>query len=240
MLNDFLSNEMVLIPNGTETIRRFIDNRKWISSDYRMSIPSQGNNQTVRLEEIQITTFYLGKTPVTKGLYDFIIENKSEQNQLPVVDVSWLESIEFCNKLSMHFNIEPYYTIKSDREVLINRDTKGFRLATDAEWQYACKGGIKSFQYGNSDDISWHQGNAKHHLHHVGLKTPNQYGLYDMLGLVWEWCFDLYNKDTYDHYRIFRGGSYEEESRNCGATTRRKSLPTFSIDDLGFRIAKSI
>ena len=71
-------------------------------------------------------------------------------------------------------------------------------------------------------------------------KEPNAWGLYDMLGNVWEWCYDLYDENVYGSYRIFRGGSWAEGARGCGATYRRRSHPTFHIDDLGFRLARSI
>lgn len=74
----------------------------------------------------------------------------------------------------------------------------------------------------------------------MGQKHPNQWGLYDMLGNAWEWCWDLYDEKTYGEYRIFRGGSWAEEARGCGATNRRRGHPTFKIDDLGFRLAKSL
>ncbi|ASK14910.1 TPA: formylglycine-generating enzyme family protein [Bacillus cereus] len=77
-------------------------------------------------------------------------------------------------------------------------------------------------------------------IHDVGQKEPNAWGLYDMLGNVWEWCYDLYDETVYGSYRIFRGGSWAETARGCGATCRRRSHPTFHIDDLGFRLARSI
>ncbi|APO46127.1 hypothetical protein BS614_20240 [Paenibacillus xylanexedens] len=66
---------------------------------------------------------------------------------------------------------------------------------------------------------------------------PNPWGLYDLIGNVWEWCWDLYDAERYGNYRVFRGGSRAEVESNCGSTSRRKSMPNFKIDDLGFRIA---
>lgn len=116
----------------------------------------------------------------------------------------------------------------------------GYRLPTDAEWQYACKAGTSGYRYGQIDDIAWYADNSDGRIHDVGGKAPNPWGLFDMLGNVWEWCWDLYDEDMYGSYRILRGGGWAESERGCGATVRRRSHPTFTIDDLGFRLARSI
>lgn len=76
-------------------------------------------------------------------------------------------------------------------------------------------------------------------MHEVGEKKPNEWGLYDMIGNTWEWCWDLYDEEVFSNYRILRGGSWAEEGRGCGASCRLKSMPDFYIDDIGFRIARS-
>lgn len=240
-LNGFIEKNMVLVPGGNETIRRFKDSRKWISSNYRMSIPSKGKNQEQTEESIHIDDFYVSTYPVTHALYTKYTSGRDENNQLPKVNVSWLDALEFCNLLSQVYGLEPVYDIDQTNQTAIHKTgSNGFRLLTDAEWQYACRGGLLTYQYGPIDEIAWYNENSNQTLHPVGQLKANGYGLYDMLGNVWEWCWDLYNIETYDNYRIFRGGSYGEEKRICGATTRRKSLPSFTIDDLGFRLAKSI
>ncbi|MGM1047357.1 MAG: formylglycine-generating enzyme family protein [Bacillota bacterium] len=93
---------------------------------------------------------------------------------------------------------------------------------------------------GELDKIAWYNENSGGEIHEVGRKEPNAWGLYDMLGNVWEWCFDLYDEQVYGSYRIFRGGSWAEEARGCGASCRRRSHPSFRIDDLGFRLAQSL
>ena len=114
-------------------------------------------------------------------------------------------------------------------------------MPTEAEWEYTCKAGTKGIRYGEIDLIAWYKGNSEKTTHPVGLKEPNPWGLYDMLGNVWEWCSDIYDEKVYGSYRIFRGGGWYDEARGCMATNRRRSHPiSFKIDDLGFRIAKNI
>lgn len=113
-------------------------------------------------------------------------------------------------------------------------------MPTEAEWEYACKAGETGIRYGEINNIAWYKDNSDNKTHNVGQKTPNGWGLYDMLGNVWEWCSDLYDTEVYGSYRIFRGGGFCDVERSVMATTRRRSHPLkFKIDDLGFRIAKN-
>ena len=159
----------------------------------------------------------------------------------PVVNVSWIDAVKFCNNLSEMLALEKCYTLNSVSEkITVDVSKDGFRLPTDGEWQFACRGGEKGYRYGDIDEIAWFEENSNGSLHQVKTKKSNNFGLFDMIGNVWEWCFDLYDESRYGNYRIFRGGSFASEERACGATSRRKSFPDFRIDDLGFRIAKRI
>ena len=149
--------------------------------------------------------------------------------------------MKFCNNLSEKLDLEKCYILNPVPEkILLDESKNGFMLPTDAQWQYACRGNTKGYRYGNLEEIGWFDENSENRSHEVKTKRENEFGLFDMIGNVWEWCFDLYDEERYGNYRIFRGGSFASEERACGATSRRKSFPEFRIDDLGFRIARGI
>nr|BFD43105.1 hypothetical protein FFPRI1PSEUD_46040 [Pseudomonas sp. FFPRI_1] len=155
--------------------------------------------------------------------------------------VSWFDAVVFCNHLSSLLGLEPVYDIQwADESVHWDRQRCGFRLPTDAEWEYACRAGDGPVQYGDLGQIAWYAQNAGERTHPVGLKAPNGFGLHDMLGNVWEWCWDQYDPQVYGSYRVFRGGGWSDQSRGCLASNRRRSHPTFRIEDLGFRLARSL
>ncbi|WP_028777119.1 formylglycine-generating enzyme family protein [Shimazuella kribbensis] len=243
-LNDYFRELMVYIPKGETRLRDFLNEQKWISSNYKFGIPGIRKNLKEVIWDVEIEPFYLAKYTVTEELFAIIMGEKfatTTKSQKPVVDVSWLNAVNFCNLLSDAMGFDRFYSFdNASNEVVCNYGTNGFRLPTDAEWQYACKANSKGYRYGEIDEIAWYKGNSNERVHDIGGKMPNEWGLHDMIGNVWEWCWDLYDKETFGAYRIIRGGSWAEEERGCGATCRRKSMPDFHIDDIGFRIARSI
>lgn len=193
---------------------------------------------------VEINPFWLSKFLVTQELYlDVTNEEPStiKGRGYPVETVTWKEAVVFCNKLSARTGLNPCYTGKAENEeITFDHTANGFRLPTEAEWEYACKAGTTGIRYGELDSISWFKDNSDMTTHPVGQKEPNAWGLYDMLGNVWEWCSDIYDETVYGSYRIFRGGGWADEERSVMATTRRRSHPLkFKIDDLGFRIARN-
>ena len=236
----YVKENMVLIPKGQELIRDFVDPIKWMSSDYKMSIPGTKKEKIDKQELVMIQSFLLLQTTVTNELYNYVtdIDYDIQIKDFPVVNISWIDAIKFCNLLSEKLSLEKCYTLDAVSEKIVVDDSKnGFRLPRDAEWQYACRGNTKGYRYGDIGSIAWFEENSAKRLHEAGTKKENNFGLFDMIGNVWEWCFDLYDEERYGNYRIFRGGSFASEKRACGATSRRKSFPDFRTDDLGFRIA---
>ena len=219
-----INTQMVEIPGGEIELRDDRIKHKWMA---------------------EINPFLLSKYPVTQALY-FAITKKTPStfvgDQRPVENVSWKEAITFCNLLSQKAGLQTcYYLSNGNENIIFDTKANGYRLPTEAEWEYACKAGTKQNRYGDIDKIAWYKGNSEGMTHEVGMKEPNAWGLYDMLGNVWEWCTDIYDEQVYGSYRIIRGGGWSDVERSCLATNRRRSHPTaFKIDDLGFRIARNL
>jgi formylglycine-generating enzyme required for sulfatase activity len=199
--------------------------------------------------------YYLGVTEVTQGQYRAVTgESPSDFNgsdDLPVEKVSWNDAIRFCNKLSERDGLVPYYKFGAG-EV---SGGDGYRLPTEAEWEYACRGG-RSTRYSFGDDASelgdhaWFGGNSDKKTHAVGQKRPNGFGLYDMHGNVWEWCWDYYKSDYYKDSpvddpvcvfkassRVYRGGGWDYSPRNARSANRSRLVPGDRGYVLGFRVA---
>lgn len=214
---------MVSIPKGTVRLRDDRKKEEWA---------------------VEVHAFLLSKFQITQELYaSVMLENPSTFMGLhkPVETVSWYEAILFCNALSDAIGLDKCYLINLDAEIVeFVESAKGYRLPTDAEWEYACRAGSNAVQYGPIDEIAWYEENSEATTHDVGLKAENGFGLFDMLGNVWEWCWDVYDPEVYGPYRIFRGGGWSDSSRGCLASNRRRSHPTYKIDDLGFRVARSV
>ncbi|EHI55131.1 hypothetical protein HMPREF9333_01751 [Johnsonella ignava ATCC 51276] len=241
-LIEYIKENMILIPQGNEIIRDFVDPVKWLSSDYKMSAPGTNKEKIMKQKLVEVQSFLLFKIPVTNELYNYVMEMDYDitTKNCPVVNVSWIDAVNFCNNLSEKLALEKCYILDSVSEkIIVDNAKNGFKLPTDAQWQYACRGRATGYRYGNIEEIAWFEQNSEKRVHEVKTREKNDFGLFDMIGNVWEWCFDLYDEERYGNYRIFRGGSFASEERACGATSRRKSFPEFRIDDLGFRIAKN-
>ena len=190
--------------------------------------------------------YWIGKYPVTQEEYEHIMGfnlSRFEGPRLPVESVSWKDAVLFCKKLTRQEHQKG--RLPSGYE---------FRLPTEAEWEFAARGGTDSmgYKYSGSDTIdhvAWYDDNSNHETHEVGLKAPNELDLYDMSGNVWEWCMDDWH-DNYDgapsngsrwgdgtgSYRVNRGGSWFNSSRSCRSAVRYDSSPGNASIDLGFRV----
>ncbi len=189
------------------------------------------------VHEVQVDSFYIGITPVTQQHWEAVMGyNPSyfKGEKLPVEQVSWVDCQKFIKKLN-------------------SLTGRKFRLLTEAEWEFAARGGVKShsavYAGGDTfDDVLWYKDNSDSKTHPVASKNPNELGLYDMSGNVWEWCQDWDGKysssplinpkgPTSGSYRIFRGGSWCSTPRDCRVSYRNSYAPTFTSNYLGFRLA---
>ena len=188
---------------------------------------------------VTLSSFYLCKYEVTQALWRAVMGNNPswfEGNNLPVEWVSWDDCQTFISRLN-------------------NLTGKNFRLPTEAEWEYAARGGNRSrgYKYSGSNtlsDVAWYDGNSGIEIHPVGTKSPNELGLYDMSGNVWEWCSDwsgTYSSSAQTNpigpssgsNRVCRGGCCFNGSRSCRSSCRYGAAPDYLDNDLGLRLALS-
>jgi len=198
--------------------------------------------------------FSMGVHAVTQDLYEAVMGTNPSAFKgglRPVEQASWYDAVRFCNALSAACGLQAAYTIGSGGEPSVSCDFRahGFRLPTEAEWEYAARAG-QDFEYAGSnelDKVGWYINNSSGHTHPVGQKKPNAWGLYDMSGNVWEWCWDRYgdypNKSQNDpygpdfgDYRVRRGGSWSSYARLCRAAYRSWFVPGDRSVYLGFRL----
>jgi sulfatase modifying factor 1 len=202
------------------------------------------DRRTQRTWSVELAPYRLAAFPITQGRYAQVTgewPSTAHGDRLPVEGVSWWDAVRFCNALSQQEELAPAYRLQAGGEAVEwDESADGYRLPTEAEWEHACRAGTTGARYGTLDEIAWHRGNSGERIHVVGGRQPNAWGLYDMLGNVWEWCWDLYDAEVYGTYRVLRGGGWFDEHWSCRASVRRRSHPTFRIDDVGFRVARSI
>lgn len=202
--------------------------------------------------------FSLGRTEVTQAQWQRVMgENPSKfkGGNLPVERISWYDAVRFCNELSRLAGLEPAYDIQGTR-VTWNQQSDGYRLPTEAEWEYACRAGSKTmFCSGNSESglsrFAWHEGNSDGKPHPVGVKQANAWGFHDMHGNVNEYCWDWYRESPRNsvtdpigprngELKVSRGGSWNFEARHLRSSSRGNGRPSVSSSYVtGLRVARS-
>jgi len=214
--------------------------------------------------------FYIGKYEVTFDEYDAFCNATGRskahdrgwgRGSRPVINVSWWDAIAYCNWLSEKEKLPKAYDNNGnllDKDGRVTTDPSkvvGYRFPTEAEWEYAARGGNKSKGYkysgsDNIDEVAWYWDNSGLRTQEVGKKAPNELGIYDMSGNVWEWCSDWYGSysssaqtNPYNNSgsdRVFRGGSWGSSATYVRVAFRDGSSPTNSLGNLGFRIARTV
>ena len=224
-LDDIMRN-MVYVEGGTFTMGATSEQKK----------PDDDEKPTHR---VSLSSFYIGKYEVTQALWKAVMgSNPSNRkgDNLPVENVSWNDCQTFLRKLNAMTG-------------------KTFRLPTEAEWEFSARGGNRSrgYQYSGSNvlsDVAWYDNNSGGETHPVGTKAPNELGIYDMSGNVWEWCQDWYG--DYHGYsqtnptgpssgsdRVNRGGGWDYDARICRVAYRSLNAPDVKFSLLGLRLALS-
>jgi len=261
--------EMVYVPGG--------------SFEMGKDLGTGVNYDVTPVHTVILTGFYMGKYQVTQAQYQAVMEGNPSyfssnpasgevQGNRPVECVTWYDAIEFCNALSIKEGLSPYYTIdKVNKDpnnisshdnmkwtITRNSAANGYRLPTEAQWEYAAKGGNGTpgnYTYSGSntvDDVAWYSGNSNSKTHEVGKKLPNGLGIYDMSGNVYEWCWDwwgYYSSEAQTDpmgaaasvYRVLRGGWWGSNADNARSVDRLSSNPgnpNTGLRNFGFRLAR--
>jgi formylglycine-generating enzyme required for sulfatase activity len=218
-----------------------------------------GDEKNGPIHRVTITKpYYISKAPVTQALYRAVMnENPSDYkgDHNPVESLHWFDAARFCNALSKAMNIAPAYKING-KTVEWVQDASGFRLPTEAEWEYSARGGtIARFACGDLESgleaMGWYNKNSGRKTHPVGQKEPNAWGLFDMHGNVYEWTWDWYGAsprgsvndplgDSNGSCRVMRGGSWNFDAQYCRSANRSGNSPVNRIYYLGFRLSRSL
>ncbi len=235
------------------------------------SLATDGPQHRVRLTQ----PFYIGVSEVTQAEYQTVIGSNpsmfsptgefaarvadSETTQLPVENVTWFDAVEFCNALSLREKLTTCYE-RLDDQVTIVAGT-GYRLPTEAEWEFACRAGTESpWSFGKQDaafeQFAWAATNSEFHSRPVGQLAPNPFQLRDLHGNLWEWCQDAFDPRYYESLtepitvdptgpapasvRCMRGGVWDNSIRLCRSAHRGANQPTARNASIGFRVVRTI
>jgi formylglycine-generating enzyme required for sulfatase activity len=239
-----LGIDMVLIPSG----RLVMGSRS-------------GAPDETPVHEVWIEAFLMDKTEVTQDQYRLLGLSDPSRFQgasLPVERRTWLDAIRFCNVRSLQEGLEPCYNEETGE---CHFEADGYRLPTEAEWEYAARAGSgEKYSFGDDPrrlkDHAWYADNSGRRTHDVGTKKPNPWGLFDMYGNVAEWCHDYFDDHYYEkspdknprgpnqgELRVIRGGSWDSPSDDCRSAYRAGNASVNDecqvSDAIGFRCVKN-
>lgn len=186
---------------------------------------------------VELEPFEIGVFAVTQEQLGELLGETASHPRRPATHVSWLRAIRFCNAASEWEGLDPAYTFDGE-DVTWHVDADGFRLPTEAEWEFACRAASTAPHYGPLAEVAWTSADGVGAPQNVGGKLPNLNGLFDTLGNVWEWCWDLLDPARYDEYRVFRGGGFADDAWSVRASVRRGGAPRMHHEDVGFRVAR--
>ena len=241
--------DMVLAPGGT----------------FKMGCkkrPGQNCPNYESVHTVSLDSFWIARTETT--VWQYFLHTKASKSKEqprgagnePVAFASWFDAVEYANWVSKQLGKEEAIGQKGN-VYQVNLRSPGYRLPTEAEWEYAAKGGRQhqGFVYSGSDDlksVGWYDGNSDLEAHPVAKKGPNELGLYDMSGNLWEWCWDWSDRAYYNNsprknppgpdsgtLRVLRGGSWGYPQKEASCFHRDKDLPSGGGQDYGFRLARA-
>jgi len=220
--------------------------------------------------EVTISDFRMSKYEVTFEMFDnfcratgypFPDDGGFGREKNPVINVSWIGAVKYCNWLSARFHLTKVYELQIDSTgtviTNIHWDANGYRLPTEAEWEYVAKGGNDSqgFLYpgsNNAEEVAWYAANSGNKPHQVGTLNANELGIFDILGNAWEWCFDYYDASYYKNSpkqdprgpsagqtRVYRGGCFNSSIDQLRVTKRFSLDPNVEKGTIGIRLVQS-
>jgi formylglycine-generating enzyme required for sulfatase activity len=215
---------------------------------------SISSSDEMPVHEVNITrSFLISQYEIDQRTYISIMnENPSSiiDRRLPVDSLKWLDAVKFCNALSNIQGLDSCYKITGEEVTWVDT-ANGWRLPTEAEWEYACRAGTDTDYAGTGvlDEMGWFNENSGFILHPSGFKTANDFGIYDMHGNLWEWCWDWYSRNYYSNTpsddpkgpatgsrKVLRGGSFTE-GRTFARSSNRE-LPSSVLVETGLRIVR--